>query len=49
MLVRQTLGQWAYEGDGYSEGYRPPAEPIRVLVFSQLALVNERGEGVLVS
>ncbi|KAI0252849.1 hypothetical protein BJV78DRAFT_1199395 [Lactifluus subvellereus] len=49
MLVRQALSRWAYEEGGYSEGPRAPAEAIRVLEFSKLALVNERGEGVLVS
>jgi hypothetical protein len=46
MLVRQALGQWAYKEDSRAEG---PMEGIRILEFAKLVLVDERGEGVLVS
>lgn len=45
MSVRRVLAQWTYEGDGSAEG----VEGIRFLEFAKLVLINESGEGVLVS
>ncbi|KAI0299408.1 hypothetical protein B0F90DRAFT_1728484 [Multifurca ochricompacta] len=43
--------KWAYEGKGneLSEDSRTRRKGFRVLEFAKLALVNERGEGILVS
>ena len=50
MLVRQTLGQWAYKEDVSADGEDlRVAAAIRILEYAKLILVNERGEGVLVS
>ena len=49
MLVRRTLGEWAYKDDGQAEDLGNPVEAIRILEFAKLVLVNERGEGVLIS
>jgi hypothetical protein len=51
MLVRRALSQWAYEEeeDAYTEHPRAPMGASRVLEFSMLALLNERGEGTLIS
>ena len=49
MLVRRTLGEWAYKEDGHAEDPGNPVEVIRILEFAKLVLVNERGEGVLIS
>ncbi|KAF8270012.1 hypothetical protein EI94DRAFT_1723629 [Lactarius quietus] len=48
MSVRSTLAQWTYEGDRCVEDARN-VEGIRLLEFAKLVLVNETGEGVLVS
>ena len=48
MTVRRTLAQWTYEVDGCAEDARA-VEGIRFLGFAKLVLVNESGEGVLVS
>jgi len=48
MSVRRTLAQWTYEWDGCAEDARN-VEDIRFLEFAKLVLVNEDGEGVLVS
>ena len=49
MLVRRTLGEWGYKEDGHAEDPGNPVEVIRILEFAKLVLVNERGEGVLIS
>ena len=50
MSVRRILAQWTYEGDGCAEDATGrTVEGIRFLEFAKLVLVNERGEGVLVS
>lgn len=58
MSVRRTLGQWAYrddpdDGDAEAEAEDPSGlvhvETIRILERAKLVLVDERGEGVLVS
>ena len=48
MSVRRVLGRWTYEWDGCAEDARI-VECIRLLEFAKLVLVNESGEGVLVS
>ncbi|KAI0273875.1 hypothetical protein BGY98DRAFT_997983 [Russula aff. rugulosa BPL654] len=51
MLVRQILREWAYE-EGRHAGdptRRDPMEAVRILEFAKLVLVDERGEGVLIS
>lgn len=48
MSVRRALAQWTYEEDGRAEGARTVGG-IQFLEFAKLILVNERGEGVLVS
>ncbi|KAH9968086.1 hypothetical protein BC827DRAFT_1170202 [Russula dissimulans] len=50
MLVREALGQWVYKGDvpANVEDLRAAAAT-RILEYAKLVLVNERGEGVLVS
>ena len=51
MLVRRMLREWAYEegGHGRDSTWRDPMEAVRILEFARLALVDERGEGVLIS
>jgi hypothetical protein len=49
MLVRRTLGEWVYREDGHAEDPGDLVEAIRILEFAKLVLVNERGEGVLIS
>jgi len=49
MWVRRTLGQWEFKEDGRVEDPRVCAKAIRILEFAKLVLVDERGEGVLVS
>ncbi len=49
MLVRRTLGEWVYKEDGHAGDPRDPVEAIRILDFAKLVLVDERGEGVLIS
>jgi hypothetical protein len=49
MSVRRALSQWAYEECGYVERPRVSVEANRVLEFSKLVLLNERGEGILIS
>jgi hypothetical protein len=49
MLVRRTLGEWAYKEDGHPEDPGNAVEVIRILEFAKLVLVNEKGEGVLIS
>ncbi|KAH8990768.1 hypothetical protein EDB92DRAFT_1863102 [Lactarius akahatsu] len=48
MSVRRMLAQWTYEEDGCAEGARTVGG-IQFLEFAKLVLVNETGEGVLVS
>ncbi|KAI9464004.1 hypothetical protein BJY52DRAFT_1184414 [Lactarius psammicola] len=48
MSVRRALAQWSYEGDGCAEDART-VEGIRFLEFAKFVLVNETGEGMLVS
>ncbi len=48
MSVRRVLAQWVYEEDGGAEDTRTMGS-IPFLEIAKLALVNERGEGVLVS
>ncbi|KAI9438241.1 hypothetical protein H4582DRAFT_1953815 [Lactarius indigo] len=48
MTVRRALAQWMYEEDGCAEG-ASNMEGIRFLEFAKLVLINETGEGVLVS
>jgi hypothetical protein len=49
MSVRRTLGEWAYKEGGHVEDPRDLVEAIRILEFAKLVLVNEIGEGVLIS
>jgi hypothetical protein len=49
ILVRRTLGEWVYKEDGHAEDRGNPVEAIRILEFAKLVLVNETGEGVLIS
>lgn len=51
MLLRRMLREWAYEEGGHAgdSTRRDPMEVVRILEFARLALVDERGEGVLVS
>lgn len=51
MLVRRMLREWAYEEGGHAGDptRRDPMEAVRILIFLKLVLVNERGEGVLIS
>jgi hypothetical protein len=51
MRVRRTLSQWEYKEDisGRAEDPGECAEAIRILEFAKLVLVDERGEGILVS
>lgn len=49
ILVRRTLGEWVYKEDGHAEDPGNPVEAIRILEFAKLVLVNETGEGVLIS
>jgi hypothetical protein len=46
MLVCRMLHEWAYD-DGH--GGVPSKEAVRILEFAKLVLVDERGEGVLIS
>jgi hypothetical protein len=47
MWVRRMLSQWEYkEDDGRAED---PGDCVRILEFAKLVLVDERGEGVMVS
>jgi len=48
MSVRWALARWTYEGDECAEDART-VEGIRFLEFAKLVLVDETGEGVLVS
>ena len=48
MSVRRVLSQWTYEWDGCVGDVRI-VEGIQFLEFAKLVLVNESGEGVLVS
>lgn len=48
MSVRRILAHWTYKGDGGQEDVRP-VEGIQFLEFAKLVLINESGEGVLVS
>ena len=48
MSVRRMLAQWTYKGEGGAEDART-VECIRLLEFSKLVLINESGEGVLIS
>jgi hypothetical protein len=49
-LVRRMLREWAYEEGGQAgDTWRDPMEAVRILRFAKLVLVDERGEGVLVS
>jgi hypothetical protein len=47
MSVRRILAQWTCEGNGCAED--ATVEGIRFLEFAKLVLVNETGEGVLIS
>ena len=49
MWVRRTLGQWESREDGHIEDPRVCAKAIRILEFAKLVLVDEKGEGVLIS
>jgi hypothetical protein len=51
MLVRRMLREWAYEEGGHAGDptRRDPMEAVRILEFAKLVLVDERGEGVLIS
>lgn len=49
MGVRRTLGQWEFREDGPIEDPRVCANAIRILEFAKLVLVDEKGEGVLIS
>jgi hypothetical protein len=49
MWVRRTLSQWEFKEDEGVEDPRVCAKAIRILEFAKLVLVDERGEGVLVS
>ena len=51
MLVRRMLHEWAYEEGGHAGGLtrRDTMEAVRILEFAKLVLVDERGEGVLIS
>ena len=51
MLVRRMLREWAYEKDVHAGDptRRNPMETVRILDFAKLVLVDERGEGILVS
>jgi hypothetical protein len=49
MLVRRTLGEWAYKEGEYGEDQGNTVEAVRILELAKLVLVNERGEGVLIS
>jgi len=50
MLVREALGQWVYKGDVLADVEDLRAATVtRILEYAKLILVNERGEGVLVS
>jgi hypothetical protein len=51
MLVRRMLREWAYEEGGHAGDptRRDPMEAVQILEFAKLVLVDERGEGVLIS
>jgi len=49
MGVRRTLGQWEFGEDAPIEDPRVCAKAIRILEFAKLVLVDEKGEGVLIS
>lgn len=51
MSVRRILREWVYEDGGYGGDptRRDPMEVVRILGFAKLVLVDERGEGVLIS
>jgi hypothetical protein len=52
MLVRRMLSEWAYEeGEHAGDPTRrdPMMAAVRLLEFAKLVLVDERGEGVLIS
>jgi len=49
MWVRQTLSQWEYKEGRRTEDPGGYVEAIRILEFAKLVLVDERGEGVLIS
>ncbi|KAH9974295.1 hypothetical protein BGW80DRAFT_1303237 [Lactifluus volemus] len=49
MLVRRALSHWAYEESGHAKPPSLSVETTRVLKFSKLVLLNERGEGMLIS
>ena len=48
MLVRRMLREWAYE-EGGDLTRKDPMEAIQILEFTKLVLVDERGQGVLIS
>jgi hypothetical protein len=49
MWVRRTLSQWGYKEGGRIEEPVGCEGAIRILEFAKLVLVDERGDGVLVS
>ena len=50
MLVRRIFREWVYDGGhGGDPTRRDPMEVVRILGFAKLVLVDERGEGVLIS
>jgi hypothetical protein len=49
MWVRRTLSKWEYREGGRTEEPVDCVAAIRILEFAKLVLVDERGDGVLVS
>ncbi len=51
MLARRMLGEWTYKEDGLGHAGDPRdlVGGIRILESAKLVLVDERGEGVLIS
>ena len=51
MLVLRMLREWAYKEGGHAGDptRRDTVEAVRILEFAKLVLVDERGEGVLIS
>lgn len=50
IMVRRMLREWTYEeGHAGDPTRRGPIGAVRILEFAKLVLVDERGEGVLVS
>jgi hypothetical protein len=49
MWVRRTLSKWEYKEGGHTEEPEDCVAAIQILEFAKLVLVDERGEGVLVS